>query len=95
MVSTATAMPPGSLGDPADWLPRDAFMEGRQGVLGPDTRSATPCTRQHILRIDGGQDGGPAPLPDTVTKARHPAWAQRLLTRLRDGGPTPWGGRYP
>jgi hypothetical protein len=88
-------MPQVGLGDPADWLPSQHFMESRQGVMGPDPRSAPACAGQKILRRAGGQDVGHAPWTDTVTEARHPEWAQRLLTRLREGGPTHWRGPIP
>src|SRR5262245_27124938 len=70
-------------------------MEGRQGVMCPDTWSATKRARQKILLIDGRQDVGHAPLQDTVTDAWHPEWAQLLLARLRDVGPTHWRGPIP
>jgi len=90
MVSTAKEMPQVGLVAPADWLPRHDFMEGCQGVMGPDPWSATKRAREKVLLIDGGQDLGDATLKDPVADARHPAWAQGLLARLRDGGPAHW-----
>ena len=88
-------MPQVGLVDPADWLPSTDFMEGRQGVMCPDIRSATKQARQNILLLDRGQDVGHAPLQDTVADARHPEGAQLLLARLRDVGPTHWRGPIP
>ena len=92
MVSTAKEIPQVGLVDPADWFPRHDFMEGRQGVMCPDTWSATKRAREKILLIDGGQDIGDATLKDPVADARHPEWAQCWLARLRDGGPAHWRG---
>jgi len=93
VVSTAQAMAPGSLVDPADWFPRHDFMESRQGMMCPTTRSTTKRARQHILLIDGGQDIGDATLQDPIADARPPEWAPGVLARLRDGGPASW--RWP
>src|SRR3989442_8681065 len=70
MVSTATEIPQVGLVDPADWFPRHDCMEGRQGVMGPDTWSATKRAREKILLIDGGQDIGDATRKDPVADAR-------------------------
>lgn len=90
MGSTAQEIPQVSLVDPADGFPRNTFMEGCQGGMGPDTWSATTRARENVLLIDGGQAIGYATLKDPVADARHPAWAPCLLARLRDGGPAHW-----
>src|SRR5262249_62032252 len=92
---TPKEIPQVGLVDPADWLPRNHFMEGRQGVMCPNTRSTTKRAAQKILLIDGGQDVGHAPLQHTVTDPRRPQWAQLLLARLPAGGPTHWRGPIP
>jgi hypothetical protein len=70
-------------------------MEDRQGVMCPNTRSTTKRAGQQSRLSDGGQDGGHAPLQNTVTEARPPEGAHRLLVRLRAVGPTPWRGPIP
>jgi hypothetical protein len=74
MVSTSKEIPQGGLVDPADWLPRKDFMEGRQRVMRPNPWAATERARQKVLRVDARQDVGNAPLEDAVPDAWHPEW---------------------
>src|SRR5512134_3411255 len=68
-------------------------MEGCQGMMCPDTWTATTGARQKVLLIDRGQDVGHAALHHTVTDAGHPEGASLLLSRLGDIRPT--HGRGP
>jgi hypothetical protein len=88
MVSTSKDMPQVGLVDPADELPRDDFMQGRQRVMGSKPWAAPTRARQKVLLVDRRQDVGNAPLEDAVTDAWHPERAQLVLPRLRDVSPS-------
>jgi hypothetical protein len=95
MVQTSKEVPQVGLVDPADWLSRNDFMQGRQRVMGAKPWTATKRARQKVLLVDRRQDIGNAPLEDTVTNAWYPEWAQLVLSRLRDVGPSHWRWSVP
>src|SRR5262245_35795142 len=88
MVQTSKEIPQVGFVDPADWLPRDNFMQGRQRVMCAKPWAATKRARQNVLLVDRRQDVGYAPLEDAVTDAWHPERAQLVLSRLRDVRPS-------